>query len=527
MKQFFSLLLFCVFARSLSAQDEIVKNGFKPESEFHVAINPNDSNHIVLATMYSNFTSDTFSRLSIYYTTTGGQVWERSDFEGEVSGYMAAGDPVVSFDQNGRVYLTSLTVDLNFVISDLLSWSDDNGATWQTKLMYTDCDKPWFAIDRSPQSPYLGRKYVPMAVFSAFQGSMLCLAIGPDDQTLYQTAPFSINHNFIQLASVDTQQDGDVFVGFYYEDLSSSNGHLGIAHSTNGGQSFGPEVQVATTHAQVFSSIDKVSNNLNIAPYIAIDRSGGPYHNRIYYAYTDVESVATPEIFDIFLTWSDDDGAHWTTPKVVHEATAPGTQQFYSSIFVNETGAVVLGWYDRRNDPSDIDTDFYTAISTDGGHNFQEFRANSVPSNFEAAFIGNDGFGIGDYGQIVATPTTAIPFWADGRSNNGDLNVYYRHLPIGGSVAAPEINTISATIQVESVYPVPADKTVQVRLKTKRAESFKMKIITADGITVQEQPLMEVGAGNPVLSMAVPAVEASLFLSLESASGYRKVCKIK
>ena len=88
----------------------IVEDGALPESELHVAINPYDSNNIVLAVMKGTFDSDTFSRISLYYTQDYGETWQKSDFNGKTPGTFGAGDPVLAFDRNGRVYLVSLTI---------------------------------------------------------------------------------------------------------------------------------------------------------------------------------------------------------------------------------------------------------------------------------------------------------------------------------------------------------------------------------------------------------------------------------
>jgi hypothetical protein len=52
MKNYFLLLISIFFAISLHAQDSPVIDAELPESEFHVAINPTDTNHIILATMH-------------------------------------------------------------------------------------------------------------------------------------------------------------------------------------------------------------------------------------------------------------------------------------------------------------------------------------------------------------------------------------------------------------------------------------------------------------------------------------------
>lgn len=514
--------LLLAFTQCLFGQNQIVEDGALPESELHVAINPTDSNNIVLAVMKGTFDSDTFSRISIYYTKDYGESWQKSAFIGKSPGTFGAGDPVLAFDRKGRVYLVSLTLtpEPNFDIRTLLSWSDDQGATWHTKPLLDGTDKPWFAIDRSPQSPFVDRKYIPEATFW-----LECMALGPDDTVLGSATPASGDYDFVQLASVDIQADGDVFVGFYHE--KDDEHGLSVARSSNGGVTFSPEVLVANTSMEIFGSITGIYYRLNLSPYIAVDRSDGLYKDRVYYTYTDVEA-AQDTIFDVYLSWSDDDGATWATPKKVHENAPAGTQQFYSSIYVTENGTLLLGWYDRRDDPADRLTDFYLGISHDGGETFQELKVSSEPSDFATIGLANNGFGIGDYGQIVATAHTALPFWADGRTNDGDMNVYFARVPLNGlPVSVPEIMTVSDNISFGKPYPIPASDVVNVAVSNARPERFASTILSADGKMLEQQDLGAFPAGKNQLAVPVGLYEGPLFLRIETAHGVVRTFKIR
>lgn len=522
MKSIQTTLFILLFACTLGAQNEIVEDGALPESELHTAINPNDSNNIVLAVMKGTFNSDTFSRISIYYTKDYGNTWQKSAFIGKSTGTFGGGDPVLAFDRNGRVYLVSLTLtpEPDFDIRTLLSWSDDGGATWTTKALKDGTDKPWFAIDRSPLSPFVDRKYIPEAT-DEFE----CLAISPADIVLGSTNPAGGDYDFEQLASVDIQADGDVFVGFYHE--KGNQFGLSVARSTNGGISFAPEVKVANTTMNIFTSITGIVERLNLSPYLAIDRSNGIYKDRIYYSYTDNEPGAN-SMFDIYLSWSDNDGATWTAPKKVHEGTPAGTQQFYSSIYVTDNGTLLLGWYDRRNDPNDKLTDFYLGISNDGGETFQEVKITSTPSDFSTIGLINTGFGIGDYGQIIATAHTALPFWSDGRTNDGDMNVYFARIPLDGQqVSVPEISTVSELVSFGQPYPVPAAEYVTVPFTLRRSERLIATLLAPDGKLLSRQDMGVFSTGANLLNLSTAAWDGPLYLKLETGNGVLKTFKIR
>ena len=284
---------------------------------------------------------------------------------------------------------------------------------------------------------------------------------------------------------------------------------------------------MANTSLEIFTSITGIFGRLNLSPYIAVDRSNGPYKDRIYYTYTDNEPGQNG-IFDIYLSWSDDDGATWTTPKKVHENTPALTQQFYSSIFVTENGALLLGWYDRRDDPTDKLTNFHLGISYDGGATFQDLKVTSAPSDFSTIGQINNGFGIGDYGQIIATANTALPFWADGRTNDGDMNVYFARVPLNGpQVSAPEIMTVSENISFGKPYPIPAADKITVPVNTLHSEHFTCKIYSADGKLLHLQDMGALPAGKNQLNVPVGTWEGVLFLAVETKHGVLRTFKIR
>jgi hypothetical protein len=91
---------------------------FPLNTEPHLAVNPNDPEHLVLGTIDYNFPS-----MSSYVSFDGGETWEgpiqiryfQEDFG-------AAGDPVLAFDRDGNVYMISISVGLEeFRLGTLVS----------------------------------------------------------------------------------------------------------------------------------------------------------------------------------------------------------------------------------------------------------------------------------------------------------------------------------------------------------------------------------------------------------------------
>jgi hypothetical protein len=110
---------------------------FPIQTEPHIVVNPNDPRHLVLGVIDYNFPA-----MSTYVSFDGGETWDgpnqvryfRNDFT-------AAGDPVLTFDNNGVVYITSISlgaqdfrlgnISSNGEVSSMVvSRSYDGGLTW-------------------------------------------------------------------------------------------------------------------------------------------------------------------------------------------------------------------------------------------------------------------------------------------------------------------------------------------------------------------------------------------------------------
>lgn len=173
---------------------------FPIQTEPHIAVDPTDPDHIVLGTIDYNFPS-----MSTYTSFDGGETWDgpnqvryfREDF-------FAAGDPVVSFDRDGTVYITSISLGFEeFRIGSLLSAAEvssmvvskstDGGLTWSdpvsaarsviSSVSNVDAegkerglitlpflDKPWMDIGPNPENPDQDVIYLSYTEFATTYG---------------------------------------------------------------------------------------------------------------------------------------------------------------------------------------------------------------------------------------------------------------------------------------------------------------------------------------------------------------------
>lgn len=518
-KKIFLLSFFGGAWAGLFSQDIIVQNAPLPEAEIHAAINHLDPNNIVIAAQ-SGFKNINGSNLSIYYTKDFGNTWNKSNYHGVPVGYKRAGDPVLAFDTQGNVLLINLAItdDINGDMNTILSKSNDGGATWQhiTTVVSGITDKPWLAIDRFGTSIYEGNIYVPVMV----------------QNTTNNVIIHSLNNNYevdgaivipdgTHIPSVVVKKNGLVFTSTI--DLSITN-KIFVQKYSNGGTNL-LNSELAASFPDKFFDAPDISLRFQPTPYLAIDNSGGQYDGRLYLSYTASE-IIDDNYFNVFLTYSDDDGLTWSTPKTIG-GNQNKVQQFYSSLYVNENGVLIMDWYDRKNfSNTNKLTDFYMGISNDGGNSFTEIKLNSLPSDFDYVIQSSNNFGIGEYHQLVATKSKAISFWSDGRTSDGHLNIYMAKVDINNPSSIEHQSVISDKINISMLYPMPVENVAYSNIELFEAASVKYEIINSIGQKLREIEWINYSAGKHLLKIDFDLPTGTYFIKIITDKGYFKNIKL-
>lgn len=508
---FISLLVISSLAYS---QESIVNNGSLPEAEIHAAINPLNANNMVIASQNGFGNLSGGHNIIIYYTKDFGATWQKSNFNGVPVNHQNAGDPVLSFDHQGNVFLVNLATS-SADINTVLSKSTDGGATWSLVSMVAtaNTDKPWVAIDRCNSSAHKGNIYIPLVGNNVITYTL---------NSNYQKTDSITITNGVQLPSVVVNKNGTVYTSTV--ELTPNN-VIYVQKYANGGASLVHSTQVVSFPDKTFNAPD-VSLRYQPTAYLAVDNSTGPRSGRLYLSYTASETN-NQSYFDIFITYSDDEGLTWSTPKVVNSVQQNQIQQFYSSIYVNDNGVLLIDWYDRKNyNNSNKLTDFYLGISYDGANTFTEVKLNSISSDFENVIPASNNFGIGEYHQLVATNNTAISFWSDGRTNNGDLNIYMAKVNLNSPTTVQELSIVSDAISISDIFPLPAQNCAYTNMKLSKTTKLKYEIINTQGQKINESEWKEYPSGNHKLIINTDLPAGTYFINFSTNNGYFKNQKL-
>jgi hypothetical protein len=339
----------------------------------------------------------------------------------------------------------------------------------------------------------------------------------------------------VQFTSIDVDQRGYVHVLFTQLVAEDALPELYYTYSSDGGETFSEPKKVTSFNLPCFLIADSTQTcvvgidqaRIYPSPHLRVDRSGGENDGNLYVVWTagGLDENATTGL-DIYYTRSTDGGASWDAPIVLNQDEDPATDQFHSSIAVNENGTVVVGWYDRRDDPNNLETHYYLTYSNDGGTTFvPDFPVTSMPSDFSQIGSKNLGFGIGEYTQIVTTGGYAIPFWADGRGNDGNIEIFSSLVLLENNTTTPvrDFGSVSTEFSVGQPSPNPARDEVRLMIDLKESSSLSLRLLDVKGSQLQIlHQDKKAFAGEHNLTFSVAELPAGIYtLLVETDFGFR------
>lgn len=375
-----------------------------PHVEPVVAVNPADSDNIVVASIVVRAPmSDEFYdswTIHVLATTDGGATWTRHELPGLESTF--AGDPWLKWAPDGRVHL-----------SGLVAVPDEERGNPMRVWLYESADggQRWSGPVEAPaaQSGSLDHPVIDIAgerLFVFVTGDLPSVLVsrtpesGQGLEALPAFRPDSLNNN---LGAGVGFADGRFVFSYFSMSVSQPSSLWAIRPSDDGS---GYEVsEITSEHIPVGF------------PMMAVDRSSGPRHNRIYSVWT--RSNERP---DVMIAHSNDFGASWSAPTRVQADTTVANRTM-PAVAVSGAGTVMVAWIDGRHHEGDC-WDVYAAASLDAGATFlPERRLTSEPTCPASPGNGNGAAAQrwrwgGDYiGLDVDAEGTFHVVWADSRTD--------------------------------------------------------------------------------------------------------------
>ena len=331
-----------------------------------MAADPSDSHHLLAGAMFLDPRKSTYSVVT-YASFDGGRNWTPTLEVGRGRGQY--GDPSTGFGCDGTAYSVSIrSLGPRHQWQTLVHRSTDGGKTWLLPTILPYIDREYITIDCS-NSDYRGRVYIhgstviPVINGEPIHGTRVFVSENAGRSFSDRILPPTLGHINTYQGNGVVLSNGVYIAPFTDLDNLDSTSLLQIVQSGDGGKSFSSAITVAKRTAPPRSQMMPVS--------FAVDRSVGPFRDRIYAAWADGRSGRS----DILLAYSADNGLTWSGPIVVNDDQPfpdgqKGPDDFHGVVAVNPEGVVGVTWYDRRESTNNTDWSVRFAASLDGGKSF-------------------------------------------------------------------------------------------------------------------------------------------------------------
>lgn len=380
-------------------------------SETAIAINPRNPLNL--------FAEDTWAVVG-RYSLDGGLTWNTSDLSTLGA---SDGDMSCAFDDFGNLFLTQFST--SSLLQIVVGLSTNGGASFGLlyKTTTKENDQPTLVTGPSstPGQGSVWISYTDKSNNQVVQGATVTGFGSVGAFTAAQAVPGGTNGDF-----------GDIAVGpvgqvmIVYQDNTTTEGPDTIRMNLNPtgvGGTFGAQSSPVVTQVGGFASLPaQPSRSVDAEAGLAWDRSGGPFQGRVYLMVTDRANTSSYDT-DIYVRHSDDNGTTWSAPvRVNDDPVGNGKSQFLPRIALDQTsGFIAVSFYDCRNSPNNNTTEFWAAVSTNGGTSFlPNVKVSTGVSSALVSAVQGTQFDYGDYSGLTFFGGVLYPCWADNSNSTGD-----------------------------------------------------------------------------------------------------------
>ena len=402
------------------------------------------------------------------WSTDAGTTWNAQLIGTGLDGFaVACCDPSAAFDEFGNLFYAYTATDPDtFNPAVELLMSTDGGQTFRNVYRFASED----VIDIIQPTVVTGEGMVWVS-FGAFDinfglyqqyvsGARVPGFTAVDSFIPEQIAPRSFNGLYGDIA---IGPNGEVMAA--YQVPGGPGGRVATIYANVdpdglGPQTFGRRFEVASTNISTADPVPQQDDRtIDAEVSLAWDRSGGPFNGRVYATYTDEARNESSSDTNIYLRFSDDNGATWSTPRQVNDQDVGERTQFNPKSSIDQlTGNLAIVWHDTRvqSDVSFGENDEVTLWGTAATPTFGEqgvrFATNvQISQGISDAHRARARVEYGDYLGVSFRNNVFHAAWADNSNSTGDNP----SLGVDSGLALATLDLYTARVTVTPVAPAP------------------------------------------------------------------------
>lgn len=452
------LILVCLIATTAYSQNNEVQ--VNPVSTYKGVIYPNEPSLCISKTNPTAIVAGANIAYH-YFSSDNGRTWEDKMLK---TPYGVWGDPVLHSDIDGNIYFVHLSrtagksSHYGFIDRIVVQTSADDGKTF-SEGSYTGLngskmqDKPWISTD-DYSTKWKGNAYLTWTEFDKINSKKKKY-----HSRIRFSASSNIGKNWTEAITISdsvgdcvdddhTLEGATTAVGVNGEIYCAWAGHhkLFFDKSLDGGKTWGKD-KVMFDQVSGWSMDIPHLYRSNGLPFLVVDNSSGKYTGRLYLVWGEDKGSDA----DVLISYSDDGGTNWSTPKRVHnDLIGKGKSQYLPNVAIDQTtGHIAIAYYDRRNSEHNVFSDVYTSISRDGSATFDEYRMNNLISSH----AGKNVFS-GDYIDVDFHAGKLSVIWS---AYDESSNVYNRTLlesELDGLYPIHDVGQVQHHVAYEKRKPV-------------------------------------------------------------------------